>query len=194
MKTAASLFEIDERVVARPLRWVAPVVEIDHHHRLRGGAAEEAVRQLKSDLAMSQAPVQSFLAAGSGGSRPHSPTTSSSVTRCWHGKGSSRLDRSRRHIWVRRSAVGLRPAVRRAWGPRHGLRDACHGPATVARGARRWRCALGGPGEVGEGLLDTPAGGCSGGQGEHPRSLARGRRMPARRRGRSLDARYAWRN
>ena len=41
----ASLFEIEERVVARPLRWVAPVVEIDRHHRLQGGAAEEVLLQ-----------------------------------------------------------------------------------------------------------------------------------------------------
>ena len=34
--------------------------QIDHHHRLRGGAAEEAIRQLKSDFAMNHAPVQSF--------------------------------------------------------------------------------------------------------------------------------------
>ncbi len=35
-------------------------VHIDHHHRLRGGTAEEAIRQLKSDFGMSHAPVQSF--------------------------------------------------------------------------------------------------------------------------------------
>ncbi len=34
--------------------------QIDHHHRLRGGAAEEAIRQLKSDFAMNHAPVQNF--------------------------------------------------------------------------------------------------------------------------------------
>ncbi len=34
--------------------------QIDHHHRLRGGAAEEAIRQLKSDFGMSHAPVQNF--------------------------------------------------------------------------------------------------------------------------------------
>jgi hypothetical protein len=37
-----------------------PAVEIDRHHRLRGGAAEEAIRQLKSDFAMNHAPVQNF--------------------------------------------------------------------------------------------------------------------------------------
>ncbi len=37
-----------------------PAAQIDHHHRLRGGAAEEAVRQLKSDFAMNHAPVQNF--------------------------------------------------------------------------------------------------------------------------------------
>jgi hypothetical protein len=35
-------------------------VEVDHHHRLRGGAAEEAIRQLKSDFGMNHAPVQNF--------------------------------------------------------------------------------------------------------------------------------------
>ena len=34
--------------------------QIDHHHRLRGGAAEEAIRQLKSDFGMNHAPVQNF--------------------------------------------------------------------------------------------------------------------------------------
>lgn len=34
--------------------------EIDHHHRLRGGASEEAIRQLKSDFGMNHAPVQNF--------------------------------------------------------------------------------------------------------------------------------------
>jgi len=34
--------------------------QIDHHHRLRGGATEEAIRQRNSDFAMSHAPVQSF--------------------------------------------------------------------------------------------------------------------------------------
>jgi hypothetical protein len=34
--------------------------ELDHHHRLRGGAAEEAIRQLKEDFGMNHAPVQNF--------------------------------------------------------------------------------------------------------------------------------------
>ena len=36
------------------------IATIEHHHRLRGGAAEEAIRQLKSDFGMSHAPVQNF--------------------------------------------------------------------------------------------------------------------------------------
>ena len=35
-------------------------VEIDHHHRLRGGAAEEAIHPLQSDVGMDHAPVQNF--------------------------------------------------------------------------------------------------------------------------------------
>ncbi len=34
--------------------------DIDHHHRLRGGAPEEAIRQLKEDFGMNHAPLQSF--------------------------------------------------------------------------------------------------------------------------------------
>lgn len=37
-------------------------VDIDHHHRLRGGAPEEAIRQLKEDFGMNHAPLQSFTA------------------------------------------------------------------------------------------------------------------------------------
>lgn len=33
---------------------------IEHHHRLRGGAPEEAIRQLKWDFGMNHAPVQNF--------------------------------------------------------------------------------------------------------------------------------------
>jgi hypothetical protein len=43
-----------------PLFGVA--TDIDHHHRLRGGAPEEAIRQLKEDFGMNHAPCQSFYA------------------------------------------------------------------------------------------------------------------------------------
>jgi hypothetical protein len=36
--------------------------DIEHHHRLRGGAPEEAIRQLKEDFGMNHAPCQSFMA------------------------------------------------------------------------------------------------------------------------------------
>jgi hypothetical protein len=36
--------------------------DIDHHHRLRGGAPEEAIRQLKEDFGMNHAPLRSFCA------------------------------------------------------------------------------------------------------------------------------------
>ena len=39
---------------------LGPAVDIEHHHRLRGGAPEEAIRQLKWDFGMNQAPVQNF--------------------------------------------------------------------------------------------------------------------------------------
>ncbi len=39
---------------------LAPAATVEHHHRLRGGAPEEAIRQLKSDFAMNHAPVQNF--------------------------------------------------------------------------------------------------------------------------------------
>ncbi len=35
-------------------------VDIEHHHRLRGGAPEEAIRRLKWDFGMNHAPVQNF--------------------------------------------------------------------------------------------------------------------------------------
>jgi hypothetical protein len=38
----------------------ASATDIDHHHRLRGGAPEEAIRQLKEDFGMNHAPLQSF--------------------------------------------------------------------------------------------------------------------------------------
>lgn len=40
----------------------ASATDIDHHHRLRGGAPEEAIRQLKEDFGMNHAPLQSFAA------------------------------------------------------------------------------------------------------------------------------------
>jgi hypothetical protein len=40
----------------------AIATEIEHHHRLRGGAPEEAIRQLKEDFGMNHAPCQSFMA------------------------------------------------------------------------------------------------------------------------------------
>jgi hypothetical protein len=36
--------------------------DIEHHHRLRGGAPEEAIRQLKEDFGMNHAPLQNFYA------------------------------------------------------------------------------------------------------------------------------------
>ncbi|HEY3942200.1 MAG TPA: IS1380 family transposase, partial [Acidimicrobiales bacterium] len=36
--------------------------EVGHHHRLRGGGPEEAIRQLQHDFAMNHAPLQSFMA------------------------------------------------------------------------------------------------------------------------------------
>ncbi|MGH9103059.1 MAG: IS1380 family transposase [Acidimicrobiales bacterium] len=38
----------------------ASAVDVEHHHRLRGGAPEEAIRQLKWDFGMNHAPVQNF--------------------------------------------------------------------------------------------------------------------------------------
>jgi len=35
-------------------------IDIEHHHRLRGGAPEEAIRQLKSDCGMNHASVANF--------------------------------------------------------------------------------------------------------------------------------------
>lgn len=40
----------------------ATAVDVDHHHRLRGGAPEEAIRQLQADFGMNHAPCQSFFA------------------------------------------------------------------------------------------------------------------------------------
>jgi hypothetical protein len=38
------------------------MAEVEHRHRLRGGAPEEAIRQLKEDFGMNHAPLQSFAA------------------------------------------------------------------------------------------------------------------------------------
>jgi len=40
----------------------ATAVDVDRHHRLRGGPPEEAIRQLVHDFAMNHAPLQSFMA------------------------------------------------------------------------------------------------------------------------------------
>ena len=40
----------------------ATAVDVDRHHRLRGGAPEEAIRQLVHDFGMNHAPLQSFMA------------------------------------------------------------------------------------------------------------------------------------
>jgi hypothetical protein len=40
----------------------ATAADVDHHHRLRGGAPEEAIRQLQHDFGMNHAPLQSFAA------------------------------------------------------------------------------------------------------------------------------------
>ena len=39
---------------------LATAVDVEHHHRLRGGAPEEAIRQLQHDFGMNHAPLQSF--------------------------------------------------------------------------------------------------------------------------------------
>jgi len=36
------------------------IATIEHHHRLRGGAPEEAIRQLKHDFGLNHAPLQNF--------------------------------------------------------------------------------------------------------------------------------------
>jgi hypothetical protein len=41
---------------------LAAAVDVEHHHRLRGGAPEEAIRQLVYDFGMNHAPLQSFMA------------------------------------------------------------------------------------------------------------------------------------
>ena len=40
--------------------WLASAVAGEHHHRLRGGGPEEAIRQLKGDFGLNHAPVRNF--------------------------------------------------------------------------------------------------------------------------------------
>lgn len=40
--------------------WLATAVDVEHHHRLRGGVPEETIRQLKHDFGLCHAPVQNF--------------------------------------------------------------------------------------------------------------------------------------
>jgi len=40
--------------------WCGSAADIEHHHRLRGGAPEEAIRQLKQDFGLCHAPLQNF--------------------------------------------------------------------------------------------------------------------------------------
>lgn len=40
--------------------FLGDLVDVEHHHRLRGGAPEEAIRQLKADFGMCHAPLQNF--------------------------------------------------------------------------------------------------------------------------------------
>jgi hypothetical protein len=39
----------------------ASAIDVEHHHRLRGGSPEEAIRQLVHDFGMNHAPLQSFM-------------------------------------------------------------------------------------------------------------------------------------
>jgi hypothetical protein len=41
---------------------LASAIDVEHHHRLRGGPPEEAIRQLVHDFGMNHAPLQSFMA------------------------------------------------------------------------------------------------------------------------------------
>jgi hypothetical protein len=41
---------------------LATALDVEHHHRLRGGPPEEAIRQLVHDFGMNHAPLQSFMA------------------------------------------------------------------------------------------------------------------------------------
>jgi hypothetical protein len=40
--------------------WCGSAAQIEHHHRLRGGAPEEAIRQLKDDFGLNHAPLENF--------------------------------------------------------------------------------------------------------------------------------------
>jgi hypothetical protein len=40
--------------------WLARAEAVEHHHRLRGGGPEEALRQLKGDFGLNHAPVRNF--------------------------------------------------------------------------------------------------------------------------------------
>jgi hypothetical protein len=46
-------------VTHMPSMW-ATAAQVEHHHRLRGGAPEEAIRQLKGDFGLNHAPVANF--------------------------------------------------------------------------------------------------------------------------------------
>ena len=47
-------------VVTNLPAWLATAADVEHHHRLRGGAPEEAIRQLKHDFGLNHAPVTNF--------------------------------------------------------------------------------------------------------------------------------------
>lgn len=47
-------------VVTNMPAWLATAADVEHHHRLRGGAPEEAIRQLKHDFGLNHAPVANF--------------------------------------------------------------------------------------------------------------------------------------
>lgn len=47
-------------VVTNMPAWLATAAAVEHHHRQRGGAPEEAIRQLKWDFGLNHAPVANF--------------------------------------------------------------------------------------------------------------------------------------
>ncbi len=49
-----------QAVVTNIPAWLATTADVEHHHRLRGGAPEEAIRQLKHDFGLNHAPVTNF--------------------------------------------------------------------------------------------------------------------------------------
>lgn len=49
-----------QAVVTNMPAWLATAADVEHHHRLRGGAPEEAIRQLKHDFGLNHAPVANF--------------------------------------------------------------------------------------------------------------------------------------